>query len=460
MQRACTGNTRARHAASLKHTERLGIFIAQLGPSIKSVKLLHITLGSSTGHDICETADTIAATAMLLPLASACPLIQRLAVTGRMGPSFLQAFGTLCPQLTSLRASLTNLAPSTLALLSTLLPNLTSLCMLPSRPYYHNMIRFFYGDDTRQPADHVLSNAAACIALKSCPQLQHFDTAFYDMTEEVWAALPPGLVSCTTAGAGHGHRNIPSPLPEWQPHVGLHSIGITAETLLLPELAQLLTSAPNLAFVVLNVHKTQSVFACSSAGLEENLTCLNKRMEAGLAFVTRKSGPVFSPTPTEMVLSYVLAPGSSVSSFMAASMPALAGFTRLQFYGTVDNTAGDLAHLPRIFPSLQEVGFQNLDIDGGCLQTLASCPALTRMKLRGCEGVTRVWLTQLCAVSVSLRQLVCKGCRGISVSDGLALERKRWGRRGAEVEVLVTRGSALEEEDERERQSRLRARKR
>lgn len=135
---AATGSKQGLQAASVDHIAQLCTFVANAGPALRSVTHLTITLPHSIGCDIDtaahESAAIMATTALLLPLATACPQLQHLTVSGRVGSRLLRHFGTSCPHLSCLDAKLTNLSPTTLQALGSLLPKLSSLTAVPRPP--------------------------------------------------------------------------------------------------------------------------------------------------------------------------------------------------------------------------------------------------------------------------------------------------------------------------------------
>ncbi|MEW5313262.1 MAG: hypothetical protein WDW38_004846 [Sanguina aurantia] len=427
-------------AASARSSAQLGSFVTKMGPALNGITRLRITLPRVKGADTQETAASTALTASLLPIAFACPHLQQLAITGRVGPSFLQAFGSFCPKLTSLHASLTNLATSTLERLPALLPHLASLSVLtagPKEPIY-----------ARYHADQAASDAAVCVALRACPKLQRFDMTDYDMTAGVWAALPAGLLAfsstCHEVGfsAGAVHPALPpAPVPVWQQHTGLRTLTLkpTSLDVDLQDLVLFLASAPNLSTVtlpklVIAVRRKHSLAA--------ELSLLQSRLSTGLVLTTQDYNP---GNCTPLTLYLCVGGGPQMSSFITASIPPLPSVTKLQIHGQSQRVDGDLSQIPRIFPHLRHLGVINTDWSAGDVEGLAACQGLRYLETETCGGVTLKGLASLCASNRALRGVKCYGSRDISAEEGRCMAVKGWG--GPDVKVSVVRGSELESED-------------
>ncbi|MEW5318864.1 MAG: hypothetical protein WDW38_010049 [Sanguina aurantia] len=146
-----TGDEISAPAAIAGHASQLCAFVSNARPALRSITSITITLPHIIGCDTQETnATSTAATAMLLPLATSCPLLEHLSITGRVGCSLLRSFGSACPHLARLDAKLTNLSPTTLQTLSALLPKLTSLAAVPRPPLRMNEYSSVEGTPTEQ----------------------------------------------------------------------------------------------------------------------------------------------------------------------------------------------------------------------------------------------------------------------------------------------------------------------
>lgn len=375
----------------------------------------------------------------LLPLASACPNLAQLTISGHVGQGLLQAFGELCPKLASLHASLADLSDTTLARLPTLLPSLSSLSVLPPAGNEKDAMR---------KLDHALSNRVSCIALQACNALLSFDTPSCLMTAEVWEKLPPGLLRC---GASEVDRlcnsSSPSAPGRWMQHAGLKHFQLSSSaSISLQDLVLLLKAAPGLASIGVK-HAQLEVTTEITACMAEDLLLLSKRIQAGLVFASTPDGAYGSTSLSRVALTFRLDTRSKMSTFMRAGLPELAAYTDLRFLGDQEFLAGDLSEFARVFPSLQKVRFRNVDLDASELQALARCKALWSVELGMCEGVTQTGLKAFCDASTSVRRLTCDGCRDISVEDGRAMEGEKWSKR---VQVWVTRGAVLQAEDAKE----------
>lgn len=214
---------------------------------------LTITLPPSHSCDAKETPATKAADATLLPLAAACPLLQRLTISGKIGPSILAGFGSSCPKLSCLEVVFTNLPPSTLKLLPTLLPHLTSLVCLPPPPPPPPSKKTTKG--SKEPK--VDPDGAICTALKACPHLLSFDTGAYAMNSTIWNALPTGLISlaCTLPSSD-------APDKKWPAHANLRRLELNGGCRDIASLVMLLAAAPQLTS--LHLRSTSSIVVALS----------------------------------------------------------------------------------------------------------------------------------------------------------------------------------------------------
>lgn len=413
------------NAVENPYSGRLISFLTQMGPAVSSVTHLHINLPSAAIPNHSDSSATTALTAMLLPLASACSQLVQLTVFGTIGPALLQAFGSTCPHLTSLHASLASLPTSTLEQLPALLPHLTSLSGWP----HDDTLGLPHGWYPSTSA--TLSTSACSIALKACPKLLSFDATSNNMTAELWAALPLGLTSCTTVGVGGRLSSVSSPPPMWQPHVGLHTLVLSAYILSLQELVLFLAAAPSLAILVVP-KEVVTVQTTITDGLAAELSLVDARLGAGLSIVTNSHHGKSDPSTIRLSFELI---DTLMSAFMTTSMRPLPNLTHLHF--SCHGVGADLSQFPRVFSGLREVKFSNTTLDDGDLLSLASCSVLGSVDLAACSNVTCDGLAAMCVASSSMALLQCYECTGISPRDGRIMQRKGWG--GA-VRVCVDRG--------------------
>lgn len=87
----------------------------------------------------------------------------------------------------------------------------------------------------------------------------------------------------------------------------------------------------------------------------------------------------------------------------------------------------DLSQLSRVFTNVRELHFSDMVPDGEDPRAIASCPHLAAVELRGCLGVAHMGLADLCAASVSLRQLRCVGCKGLFKRDMMHMRNRVCG---------------------------------
>lgn len=357
-----------------------------------------------------------ASTALLLPLAHACPKLVELHLPGAVGPDLLRTFGSLCPNLSCLHATLELLPQDTLSQLSTLLPCLTSLTALqktyPGHPWEPNA-----------------SVAATCIALKACTKLLSFDQTPCAMSEKVWAALPESLASCTTAGVTIDRHSVPEVgmfLPHgWSlQHMHLRTLKISLANLSLQGLSILLSGSPSLASIVVDTH--MMCFSNAFADhLEDELSVFSTRLLNGLQILTLDEH--HNLTPSKVCLQLNLSDPQVCSLLTAGKPPSLAGMTQLEFCCHKHPYRVNLLQLPRVFPCMRELKISDTEMNGADLLIVGSCPDLTDLILQECGGVTCVGLAAMCDVSHSLKRLSCYKCDGISTAEGQAMQQEEWG---------------------------------
>lgn len=126
---------------------------------------------------------------MLAILATACPALQQLQVSGQMTREVLAAFGSSCKRLSSLRI-MSGLSTDTIEKLHLIMPQLTH-CHL-SIP----------DDWLSQPNRHSFRPVGPCCkSLSSCTTLTHLDIAIGACTLSCsdWSALPPALIELKCA---------------------------------------------------------------------------------------------------------------------------------------------------------------------------------------------------------------------------------------------------------------------
>lgn len=404
--------------ANALHSAQLSSFISQMGSALSSVTHLEMQRDCTSEVVSCSLEAKEATEALLLlPLAHACPKLVQLVLPGTVGSQILQAFGSMCPNLTSLCASINALAFDTLQQLPTLLPHLTSLACLQRCPFHSP-----YG---RLDARNV---SATCTALNACPQLLHFDSTPCAISETVWAALPSGLTSCAAAGVCDGwtfdrlntdtlHRH------KWPVH-HLHTLTIPTSTLTLLGLFRVLDASPSLSLLVVHFRMLR-LTTKYSYDMAEELTLVNARLAAGLKIVT-KDKEHDRLIPSKMCLWFNLG-DRQVRSFMTAGMLPLPALTDIECCSHNGRVWADLSQLIRIFSGLRELKISDMKLDGSDLLILGSSTALTSLILEACNGVTRAGVSTMCAVSRSLKQLSCCSCQDISTADGQEMEREGWG---------------------------------
>lgn len=396
---------------------------------LASVTHLHINQPIVSGRDTFGDVDTTVLTAEHLPLAASFPRLVKLSVSGRVGPSFLQAFGSSCPQLSTLHASLSHMATNTLQQLPTYLPNLTCLGMLPA------VTVSSVGRSQAVVEDEILElpNKISSIVLQACPKLTSFDTTCHELSHEMWNALPDGLVSCSITGLMQGSRNRADPrITIWQTHAGLRSLGISG-CMTVQGLALLLSAAPNLSVLMLRSNP-QYVSTSIDDNCTNHLSLVNTKLDGQVQVTMLEDGFTKLSQPSKIALRVHVFKDSSTSPFMSEDALALPAYETLQFCGWGGNKRLDLSQLANTFPNLLVIEFRNIQLDDQDPETLAACLELRTVDFAACGGVTCAWMKELCTACKSLRQLLCSKCKGVSEKDGRAMRRKGWA---GEVEVSV-----------------------
>lgn len=257
--------------------------ITRLDAPFRSLNTLSLSVPSKDDTADNDLLENIPISMMLLPLAQMCPQLQQLKVAGWVGSNLLQQFGSSCPSLTSLEASLVDLSTSTLSNLCSLLPNLTSL----SSTWRH-------GRDTSERHDR--RNEAFCLAMKACPRFYSLCTIPEEMTAEIWQELPAQLKTLTCYApsdsktwdhAWRQHTSLSSLILERQE--GCHNVTIGV-------LELLLSAAPSLKSVRFNFAVVlEAVFSRADA---RNLQALEQRMEAGLQLTDSEGSALLGPVGT------------------------------------------------------------------------------------------------------------------------------------------------------------------
>lgn len=392
-----------------------------MGPALSSITTLRISMSDSAALASRGPEAIAASTALLLPFANACPKLARLELPGGVGPELLQAFGSICPHLSSFVATLPALATSTLTQLSVLMPHLTSLTN---------------SWDSKQVLGTRELNASAsatCTALNACPRLLHFSHP-YPMTATVWAALPHSLTSCNVAeihqGSSSGLFDEPNDPPRWpHQHTGLRTLEISSSSeYSLQELSLLLAAAPFLAMMVVDT-QTLPVSTRKRDGLADNLINVNRSLEAGLQIVTRDANGRL--TACKLWIHVRL---RDIQKFIEpAILQPLSGLTHMHI--PCRYVKADLCQLTYMFPRLKELELEETRLEERDLVALGSCTNLTDLVLKECRGLTCASVAAMCAASSSLRRLSCLNCRYMTAADGQEITRE--GVSGM-VQMIVT----------------------
>ncbi|MEW5318855.1 MAG: hypothetical protein WDW38_010040 [Sanguina aurantia] len=433
-------------ATSARLTAQLRTLITGAAPALGSINHLNITLPATCGSKEQNAAATAAMTAIVLPLARACPQLQRLTVIGRVGSGFLQYFGSKCPKLTFLETTLTDISRATLLTLPTLLPHLTSLTALS----LHSRDDFQFLTAAAKQAQARKNGERACIALTACPGLLSFNSGSCGMSKAMWAALPKGLASLDIPTNSHTMATGIT-----LHHTSLRTLGLNGASVTIHPLVELLAGAPHLT--TLRLQEELDVELVLSKGDAQHLQYLDSRLCAGLS-VCGASGqsdssmlrlvcdlaPIYPPLQdaTPMDIQH------SMTKFMEPEIMSrpLPSFTNVEFNneGEEEGDQGDLSQLTRVFPNVLELTVNNVELLEDA-QILIDCKSLQTLTFIDVDGVSRSSMETLCKYSKSLRSAHLIGCRGLSAEDGDWIMRT--GAKLSGVSVVVERGRRLEEED-------------
>lgn len=87
----------------MSHVSQLQWFIATAGPALLTVSTLTLELPKERHGQYVGGEDDTAA--LLSPLASLCPALRTLGISGKVGVPLLAAFGVSCEQLTNLEVT-------------------------------------------------------------------------------------------------------------------------------------------------------------------------------------------------------------------------------------------------------------------------------------------------------------------------------------------------------------------
>lgn len=304
----------------LSHREQVKNFIAALGPALQSVTALHIKLPLQDASSKKITDPDVAKA--LSPLAKACPRVQKLKVTGGVGPILLAAFGTSSQDLNCLKTE--DIPFRTAERLGELLPRVTSTTIVV--------------DNHENPDEYIN-------AVHSCSTLVSLDLSSRNVSEGIWAALPPSLRTLYAAGFEFGHGGFSSAvrLPN------LRTASSIDQTIELCAVAALLRAAPGLEELVIG-----DIWVPRKLDQIPDLVFVDKQLATGRvkmrewsdARITYGNGVMLSLRAMRFGWDF---PVQLPDPLFAASLPVLENFSSLEVQ-TVDQAL--LASLAQAFPRL------------------------------------------------------------------------------------------------------------
>lgn len=410
--------------------------ITQVCASLKSVKTLHIKLPSKPGPDVCEndSEETAAVSACLLPLVLACPNLVHLTIVGRVSPELLQAFGSSCPKLSSFQLVPTSQTISTLTQLSVMLPRLTHLSVLPPSWYAKQ------GHHERGVSNQLLSMGYDPIrtVLVACPNLHHVETTLYEMTNDVWGALPLGLHSLVTSAPGYGKKQglfyiVPSPLVSRQQHHRLTSLMFcdSEDEIGLRELVLVLRDAPNL--MELGSRNHMRVTAKSASSCATDLGALDARVAQGLRIVTKDNIQDYGFSQNQkhreipLQVDFHLSRTSPWEKFITPSTTSYPSLTHVSMFSGPRaqqsySTKVDMWQLPRVFPNLAHFTAYKIALQESNFAALGACTMLEEVNIKLCTDVLCAGLTALLGTSDTLDSFSCINCKEVTRDDETAMK--------------------------------------
>ncbi|MEW5318807.1 MAG: hypothetical protein WDW38_009994 [Sanguina aurantia] len=344
----------------------------------------------------------MATTALLLPLATACPQLQHLTVSGRVGSRLLRHFGTSCPHLSCLDAKLTNLSPTTLQALGSLLPKLSSLTAVPRPPLTAGRDRL---SDRDKAAEQLADSTALCTALATCPGLVSLDVGSCEVTQAMWRVLPPGLQHLVCYIAQHpavqgdawdpaGKRIEPG--AGWQAAPGRLPLG-----------------QPGLLDARLGAGL---VMSGTPVGFERLVS------QRGPCEVTVRFDTLSNPHTRAAINFTPDTQPQSMKVFMAKGhMPqTLRNIKDVEFHNEEGRPglAADLSNLPRVFPNVTTLVVHNMNLKASDAKGLMGCVALSEVAFFTVEGKFEGKELRMCETHPALRKFGLHRCGCIDSADG------------------------------------------
>lgn len=391
------------------HAEQLHSFLRVMGPAIKTVQTLELSLTSLPSALVEEL------TPMLAPLLLACRAVQ-LKVIGPISRESLAALGASCSNPCTLEVSAVPIAA--VQGLQKIMPRLS-----------HLLVHQF-----NRPHAHISQRAlACCLSQLSSTVLTELNLGPFTPTLGMWTALPQGLkrLHCSLDGGIPDDVRVLASLSHLSHlrHTSHDQRVHRNNRLALKTLADILSLAPQLSSITLvgdascdsdDVDIPHIMVECTDANIP-NLILLHSRVQAGLV-ITSNLGPGTETSGLLLHLwiedgeddEYWCKPG--IASYLG-SLPRFPAFTAVMVEDLCERMQDECVsdQLSKCFPSLtsldmrQDYGMSPKEHEIGNPHALTTLQNLTLHGQAGPDDLED--LAEICARVPSLRtlKLACSG---------------------------------------------------
>lgn len=287
-------------------------FIAAVGPALVTVSSMAIKCRKRLSGFHIPGLDVAS---VLGPLASACPRLQKLKVTGDVGVPLLTAFGSACGSLTFLETF--NVPAETLERLGELIPRVRS-----------TEIALFWDDLFNYEEEDAENPEEFLLAISSCSTLTSLNIGVRDLTQDVWLALPPSIEKlhageyCISDALETQQQQPPKQprLPNLRKVVSIH------ENIPLCSVANLLSASPGLQELAIG-----DVWVPCNVSSIPHLVVVNERL--GHADLTVRDSYMRGDSgwPKDgMLLSLIDVEDETPTSLFVSKLPVLEHFKSMQ----------------------------------------------------------------------------------------------------------------------------------
>lgn len=393
-------------------------FIAAAGPILHTVANLEVSLYHTIYGDDRHCVPEKDIAALLAPIASACPLVQTLKLTGSIQKTAMAAFGATFKHLTSLEV--VSMPDSDLELLSECFPQVTST----------RITVFADWDDVPDKPDYYEAG------ITSCKTLTCLDVASSSMGADLWQALPHSLrelhmgtfLACGDEYGdytGEVGEELGSTIPAGLQLPNLREVHFQSNHMPLCLLADLLRAAPQLQSLAL-----RDVLVPCSAEQIPNLVFLHEYLATRVLVVGENAEPHYRPGKPGpgLMLHFETLEGTSSSEFLS-SLPVFERFLRVSL-DVVEQP--QLADLARVFPALRTLSIHSPSVllaesNISSLIIFPSLQILNLLEYKNSHSV--IVLMYLCAKLPLLQQLNVSGMDHLDPDSQVLKEvLEAWGR--------------------------------